>query len=82
VKAYLAEKDLPGASVAIDAEWKTYEAFFVKDGFFGLPRVLLIDRKGVIAFEGDPGLRRGEEWRASDGPTFVDGPLDKLLGGG
>jgi len=44
--------------------------------------VLLIDRKGVVTFEGDPGLRRGEEWRASDGETFVDGPLDKLLGGG
>jgi tetratricopeptide (TPR) repeat protein len=80
--AYLGEKDLPGASVAIDAEWRTYEDFFVKAGFFGLPRVLLIDRKGVVTFEGDPGLRRGEEWRASDGETFVDGPLDKLLGGG
>ncbi len=80
--AQLAEKPLPGAHVAIDAEGQTYEAYFVKAGFFGIPRALLIDRKGVVTFEGDPGLRRGEEWRPSDGPTYVDGPLDKLLGGG
>ena len=80
--ACLAEKPLPGAHVAIDGEGRTYDAYFVKAGFFGLPRALLIDRKGIVTFEGDPGLRRGEEWRPSDGPTYVDGPLDKLLGGG
>lgn len=82
LKAYLAEKPLPGAHVAIDGEGRTYDAYFLKAGFFGMPRALLVDRKGIVIFEGDPGLRRGQEWQPSEGPTYVDGPLDKLLGGG
>lgn len=78
--AYLADHALPGATVAIDERGATYDAFFLKPGFFGMPRVLLLDGKGVVVFEGDPGLRRGEEWRPADGPTYVDGVLDTLLG--
>jgi tetratricopeptide (TPR) repeat protein len=81
LKAYLQDHPLPGAAVAFDPEGSTYEAFFVKVGFFGIPRVLLLDRDGKVVFEGDPGLGRGAEWQPSDGPTFVDGALDKLLGG-
>ncbi|MCA8965823.1 MAG: hypothetical protein KDC48_13145, partial [Planctomycetes bacterium] len=80
LKAYLGEHPLPGATIAIDQLGATYEAFFLKAGFFGMPRVLLLDGKGIVVFEGDPGLRRGEEWQPADGPTYVDAALDKLLG--
>ncbi|HEX5053611.1 MAG TPA: hypothetical protein VFZ65_17665 [Planctomycetota bacterium] len=80
LRSYLKDHPLPGATVAIDAIGATYEAFFVKPGFFGMPRLLLLDRDGKVVFEGDPGLRRGEEWQAADGPTFADAALDALLG--
>ena len=41
---------------------------------------MLLDRKGIVVFEGDPGLKKGEPWKPEHGPTYVDGPLDKLLG--
>jgi hypothetical protein len=56
------------------------ETYFVKPGFFGLPRMLLIDAAGKVVFEGDPGLKSGRGWHAEDGATFVDAALDKLLG--
>ena len=82
LSTYLAAHPLPGAAVAIDAGGATYDAFFVKAGFFGIPRALLLDRDGKVVFEGDPGLRAGAEWKPADGPTFVDDALAKLLGGG
>lgn len=81
LKEYLAAHPLPGAVVAIDASGATYGEFFVKPGFFGIPRVLLVDREGKVVFEGDPGLRSGPEWKVEDGPTYVDAALAKLLGG-
>ncbi|MFY9344704.1 MAG: hypothetical protein WAT39_19590 [Planctomycetota bacterium] len=80
LRAYLTAKPLPGARIGIDEGGANCDAFFVKAGFFGIPRILLLDRDGKVVFEGDPGLRRGEEWKAADGPTFVDAALDKLLG--
>jgi tetratricopeptide (TPR) repeat protein len=80
LQSYLGEHALPEARIATDPSGATYDAFFLKAGFFGMPRVLLLDGKGVVTFEGDPGLRRGEEWSPADGPTYVDGALDKLLG--
>ncbi|MEO6594296.1 MAG: redoxin family protein, partial [Planctomycetota bacterium] len=79
--AYLKDHPLPGAVVAIDQIGATYDAFFVKVGFFGIPRIVLLDRDGKVVFEGDPGLRRGEEWKPADGPTYADAALDTLLGG-
>ena len=76
---YMNDHPLPGATVALDQTGKTYERFFVKAGFFGMPRVLLLDDLGKVTFEGDPGLGRGNEWQPDDGPTFVDDALDKLL---
>src|SRR5690606_14005656 len=59
LQAYLGAHALPEATIAIDQRGATYDAFFLKAGFFGMPRVLLLDAKGVVVFEGDPGLRRG-----------------------
>jgi len=80
LRAHLTSHPLPGATVALDASGATYETFFVKAGFFGIPRALLLDRDGKVVFEGDPGLRSGAEWKPEDGPTFVDDALTKLLG--
>ncbi|MCC6672699.1 MAG: TlpA family protein disulfide reductase [Planctomycetes bacterium] len=80
VRAYLAEKPLPGAIVALDEINATYDAYFLRPGFFGLPRVLLVDRDGKVTFEGDPGFRAGIGWRPEDGPTYVDESLRRLLG--
>ncbi|MCA8954161.1 MAG: hypothetical protein KDE27_31930 [Planctomycetes bacterium] len=80
LKQYLEAHPVPATAIAIDEYAETYEPYFIKAGFFGLPRFLLLDRKGVVVFEGDPGISKGQEWLPSHGPTYVDGPLDKLLG--
>jgi len=79
VTAHLKDSPLAGARIALDASGKTYNDYFLKPGFFGMPRILLLDATGKVTFEGDPGLRKGEEWQISDGPTYVDAALDKLL---
>lgn len=80
--AYLEQHPMPDARVAIDATGRVYEAYYVKPGFFGLPRFLLLDRRGRVVFEGDPGLKLGRGWRPGDGPTYVDDAFQKLLGSG
>lgn len=77
--AYLAEHPIAGATIGFDPSGRTYEAFFLKPGFFGMPRVVLLGKDGKVTFEGDPGLRKGEEWKPADGATYVDAALDKLL---
>lgn len=81
LEAYLRDHPLPGAFVANDPTGATGEAYCVKAGGFGMPRVLLVDAQGVVVFEGDPGLRAGAGWKPEDGPTYVDAPLARLLGG-
>ena len=52
--AALAGHPLQGARLAIDERrGTTYDRFYVKPGFHGLPRFLLIDRAGRVRFEGD-----------------------------
>jgi len=80
LQAYLRGHPLTGATIALDSSGDTYGRFYVKAGFFGMPRILLLDAKGKVTFEGDPGFGRGAEWTPSDGPTFVDDALDKLIG--
>jgi tetratricopeptide (TPR) repeat protein len=81
LQQYLGEHAIPDASIAIDTTGKTLDAFFVKVGGFGMPRVLLIDRLGNVVFEGDPGMRSGREWSPADGASYVDAPLAALLAG-
>jgi hypothetical protein len=76
---YLSDHPLEAATIAIDPSGKTYSSYFLKRGFFGMPRVLLLNKAGKVTFEGDPGLRAGEEWKPADGLTYVDAALDKLL---
>ncbi len=83
LQAALAGHPLEGARLAIDERrGTTYDRFYVKPGFHGLPRFLLIDRAGRVRFEGDPGLTAGEGWSPEAGPTYVDEPFDELVGRG
>jgi hypothetical protein len=71
---------MPSARIALDAGNKILEAYFVKAGHHGLPRVLLIDTEGKVTFEGDPGLKSGVGWRPGDGETYVESSFRKLIG--
>ncbi len=76
---FLQRAGLPGA-VAVDARPETgiglsFERYFIDR--FNLPRVLLLDVDGRVAWEGDPGVILG------DGPvegfeTYLDDPLEEL----
>jgi len=79
VTEHLKDQPLTGARIALDGSGKTYTDYFLKPGFFGMPRILLLDAKGKVTFEGDPGLRKGEVWKPADGLTYVDAALDKLF---
>ena len=78
VKRLIAHRRKRARRGVIDDD-KTYRDFFLKPGFFGMPRILLLDEEGRVTFEGDPGLRKGEIWKPADGLTYVDAALDKLL---
>lgn len=79
--AYLQEHPMAKARIGIDANGTIFDAYFVKAGFHGLPRVLLIDGEGKVTFEGDPGLTSGRGWQPGDEPTFVEAAFRKLIGG-
>jgi tetratricopeptide (TPR) repeat protein len=76
---YLGEHAFPG-SLGIDLRQDppsigaTFETFAVQQ--FGLPRVLLVDVDGKVAWEGEPGLKSGKAWSGED--TYVDAPLRDL----
>ena len=82
IEAYLKEHEFPG-DVAVDLREKgteglgsSFDAFFIRR--FNLPRLLLIDIDGTVAWEGDPGFSMGEAWDPSLG-SFLDDPLDELI---
>ncbi len=49
VERFLAKRELPGA-VVLDADRSVFEAFDVR----AIPRTIIVDRKGVIVFDGHP----------------------------
>jgi Tfp pilus assembly protein PilF len=79
--AYLKGRPFPG-SVGVDlldkpkGTGKTYEDFFVSR--FNLPRILIVDVDGTVAWEGDPGFKIGHDWRAGE-ESYVDAPLQELV---
>ena len=78
--SHLAAHPMPAVALGLDRGNTTFTSYWVKQGGFGMPRVLLIDRGGKVVFEGDPGLKSGVGWRPEDGDTYVDAPLRALLG--
>jgi hypothetical protein len=79
IGAYLKAHKFPG-SVAIDRRDKpgvgdTFTAYAVQR--FNLPRVILLDIDGKVAWEGDPGFKAGETYDAGS-ESFLDTPLETL----
>jgi tetratricopeptide (TPR) repeat protein len=77
---YLASHPMPGA-VGVDKREKqgigdTFEQFSIEK--FNLPRLILIDIDGKVAWEGDPGFTRGEPWEAGR-ESYFDTPLSDLV---
>ena len=78
--AYLEEHAFPG-SVGVDEHGdthlgRTFEAYFVQR--FNLPRLVLIDVDGTVAWEGDPGIEIGRDAGAGF-RSYLDDPLDELV---
>ena len=78
VRGYLDRHPMPGVRVALDDEFRTYNAYNVKPGGFGLPRLLLLDVDGRVTWEGDPGFRSGEKWSPGK-ESYFDAPLSQLI---
>ncbi|TAH35584.1 MAG: hypothetical protein EYC70_13075 [Planctomycetota bacterium] len=78
IQSYLGEHPMPDVAVGWDGASKTYAAYNLRSGGFGLPRVLVVDVDGTVAWEGDPGLKIGVGWEPGAGATFVDGALADL----
>jgi Tfp pilus assembly protein PilF len=80
IGAYLKAHKFPGA-VALDRRDKpgvgdTFAMYAIQR--FNLPRVLLIDIDGKVAWEGDPGFKSGETY-AADSESYLDTPLAELI---
>ena len=81
LETYLAQHEFPG-SVGIDAAGgsdplgKTFGDYSIAK--FNLPRLVLLDVDGTVAWEGDPGFVRGKAFDASE-PSYLKGPLEELI---
>ncbi len=80
VASYLERRPFPGV-VGLDGAGvnlgDTFEAYGI--GVFNLPRLILLDIDARVVWEGDPGLRAGSRW-SPGGATFLDAPLEELVG--
>ncbi len=80
IDAYLKEHPFPGA-VAVDHRegvgmGSSYDLFSIER--FNLPRLLLLDIDGKVAWEGDPGFKIGEAW-TPELESFLEAPLKELI---
>lgn len=82
IEDYLKEHPFPG-HVGVDRKTSnamgtgdTFERFGIRD--FGLPRMVLLDIDGTVAWEGDPGIEAGIPWRPGM-KTYLDEPLEELV---
>jgi tetratricopeptide (TPR) repeat protein len=79
VHSWLAKHPMEGVSVLRDTRHVLYPAYHVVPEGWGLPRILLLDVDGTVAWEGDPNLSKGAGWDPQD-PTMtpVDVAIDDL----
>ncbi|HBF23281.1 MAG TPA: hypothetical protein DDW23_05625 [Planctomycetes bacterium] len=77
--SWLSGHPLEGVNVALDDSMQTFEAYNVKDGGWGMPRIILLDVDGKVAWEGSPGLKAGVGWMPGDPETYFDGPIKSLV---
>lgn len=80
IEGYLASHPFPG-SVAVDDRagvgiGTTHELYSTPK--FNLPRLLLLDVDGKVAWEGDPGFKIGEKWESAP-ESFLEAPLKELI---
>ncbi len=80
IDEYLKEHPFPGA-VAVDHRegvgmGSSYDMFSIER--FNLPRLLLLDIDGKVAWEGDPGFKIGEAW-TPELESFLEAPLKELI---
>ncbi len=79
VAAWLENHPLPGVAVLWDDQLANYHAYHVGADGWELPRIVIVDVDGRVAWEGDPNLAIGAGWDPED-PTLtpVDTALDEL----
>jgi hypothetical protein len=80
IDEYLKTHPFPGA-VGVDHRegvgmGSTADQFAIER--FNLPRLLLLDVDGKVAWEGDPGFKIGEEWQPGL-ESFLEAPLKDLI---
>lgn len=81
VDAYLAEHSFPDA-VGVDRVQPgerfgvTFSDYFIAE--VNVPRLVLLDIDGTVAWEGDPGFRIGEPWKDAE-PSYMDSAFFDLV---
>lgn len=80
VAAYLQSHPFPGF-VGLDRRegfgyGETFDKYSIEQ--FNLPRILLLDVDGRVAWEGDPGFKLGQGWDRRSG-SYLDAPLQDLI---
>lgn len=79
IAAWLKEHPMPGVTLLRDTAHKIFPAYNMVAGGWGMPRLLLIDVNGKVAWEGDPNLSKGAGWDPEDPITTpVDVAIDEL----
>ncbi|MCH2112638.1 MAG: hypothetical protein MK213_07250, partial [Planctomycetes bacterium] len=79
VEAWLEKHPMKDLPIAMDGNFKTYQDYCLSAEGYGLPRLILLDVDGTVAWEGDPGFRLGQGWHPGDSDTFFDGALANLV---
>jgi hypothetical protein len=79
IMAWLKDHPMPGVTLLRDVSHKIFPAYNMVAGGWGMPRLLLIDVNGKVAWEGDPNLSKGAGWDPADPTTTpVDVAIDEL----
>ncbi len=76
IRAWLEKHPMEGVSIMRDTRHLLYPAYNVVPEGWGLPRILVIDVDGTVAWEGDPNLSKGAGWDPAE-PTVT--PIDVAL---
>jgi len=76
IHTWLAKHPMDGVAVLRDTRHLLYPAYNVVPEGWGLPRILLLDVDGTVAWEGDPNLSKGTGWDPED-PTMT--PIDVAI---
>ncbi|MGB0954044.1 MAG: tetratricopeptide repeat protein [Planctomycetota bacterium] len=76
IREWLTEHPMEKVHVLYDEKFKIYPAYNVGQGGWEIPRILLIDVDGTVAWEGDPNLSLDQGWTYAE---QVQTPLDHAI---